>query len=188
MERANGEKLSETVDPCGIRGESNMNKEFVWSDEYSVGIDEIDTQHKTLFKLINRLHKAILHKEGSKTCGGILDELVDYTRIHFTLEQTLMRIGNYPEYEAHCEMHRALVEEVESLQKKIASGQVAISFELLHFLRNWLTKHILGEDKKYGDFFKEGSQHREKHLQGWTEHSQESMEKHQKKRKWWQFW
>jgi hemerythrin len=165
-----------------------MNKEFVWSDEYSVGINEIDTQHKTLFDLINRLHKAILHKEGSKTCGGILDELVDYTRIHFALEQTLMRIGNYPEYEAHCEMHRALVAEVEVLQKKIASGQVAISFELLHFLRNWLTKHILGEDRKYGDFFKSGGQQGQRHIQGWTEQSQEHIENYRKKKKWWQFW
>ncbi|MDR1351006.1 MAG: bacteriohemerythrin [Zoogloeaceae bacterium] len=162
-----------------------MQKEFIWSDEYSVGIVEIDTQHKTLFRLINRLHQAILNREGSKTCGGILDELVDYTRIHFTLEQTLMRIGHFPEYEAHCEMHRALVAEVELLQRKIASGQVAISFELLHFLRNWLTKHILGEDMKYGVYFKT---HGHEQVQDWTEHSRETMVQHRKKKKWWQFW
>jgi hemerythrin len=165
-----------------------MTKEFVWSDEYSVGIEEIDSQHKMLFRLINRLHQAILNKEGSKTCGEILNELVEYTRVHFTLEQTLMRIGHFPEYEAHCKMHKALVDEVEALQKKIASGQVAISFELLHFLRNWLTKHILGEDKKYGDFFKNGGQQKQKHIEDWTEHSRENLKEHQKKRKWWQFW
>jgi hemerythrin len=173
-----------TVDSRG----SSMNKEFVWSDEYSVGIDEIDSQHKTLFRLINRLHHAILNKEGSKTCGSILDELIDYTRVHFTLEQTLMRIGNFPEYEEHCEKHRALVTEVEVLQRKIASGQVAISFELLHFLRNWLTQHILGEDRKYGEFFKNGGQQHRDHVRNWSDHSQEHMARRQKKKKWWQFW
>ncbi|MDR1888336.1 MAG: bacteriohemerythrin [Zoogloeaceae bacterium] len=165
-----------------------MTKEFKWSDEYSVGIDEIDEQHKTLFTLINRLHQAIMHREGSAACVGILNELVDYTRIHFSLEQTLMRVGGYPEYEKHCGLHKALVDEVEALQQKIASGQAAISFELLQFLRNWLTRHILGEDMKYGMFFKQHGQLQQQNVDDWTEQSRDAMSKHKKKSSWWKFW
>ncbi|MDR0529514.1 MAG: bacteriohemerythrin [Zoogloeaceae bacterium] len=163
-----------------------MSKNFSWSDEYSVGIDEIDEQHKTLFKLVNRLHKAITDKEGSSVCGSILDELVDYTRVHFALEQTLMRIGNYPDYEAHCVLHKNLVSEVEALQQKIASGRAAISFELLQFLRNWLTKHILSEDMKYGQYFQKKGQQKE--IGQWSADSRSAMEKHKKKSSWWKFW
>ncbi|MDR2637438.1 MAG: bacteriohemerythrin [Zoogloeaceae bacterium] len=163
-----------------------MSKNFVWSDDYSVGIDEIDEQHKTLFHLINQLHEAILEKKGSTACRTILHELVEYTRVHFALEQTLMRVGNYPKYEEHCKLHKDLVEEVEALQHKIASGHAAISFELLQFLRNWLTKHILEEDMKYGAFFKTSNQHKD--IEDWSEKSRESMRKHKKKSAWWKFW
>jgi hemerythrin len=165
-----------------------MAHEFKWSNEYSVGIAEIDEQHKTLFTLIDRLHQAIMHREGSKVCGGILNELVDYTRIHFSLEQTLMRIGGYPDYEEHCGLHKALVDEVEALQHKIASGQAAISFELLQFLRNWLTKHILGEDMKYGRYFKTNGHAQQQNVDEWTDRSREAMNKHKKKSSWWKFW
>jgi hemerythrin len=170
----------------------NMVKEFTWSEKYSVGIKEIDEQHKTLFTLINRLRHAIIHvdlnKEGRAVCGSILDELVDYTRIHFSLEQTLMHVGGYPEYEAHCKLHKNLVDEVEALQEKIASGKAAINFELLQFLHNWLTKHILGEDMKYGMYFKKHDQSQKRNVDEWTERSRDAMSKHKKKSKWWKFW
>lgn len=60
-----------------------MANEFTWSDSYSVGIPEIDEQHKALFDLMERLHKAIAARQGSAACIEILKELVDYTRIHF---------------------------------------------------------------------------------------------------------
>jgi hemerythrin len=169
-----------------------MVKEFTWSEEYSVGIDEIDEQHKALFTLINRLYHAMIHvnlnKKGSAVCGDILDELADYTRIHFLLEQTLMRIGGYPEYEAHCELHKNLVNEIDALQEKIASGKAAISFELLQFLRNWLTKHILDEDMKYGMYFKKHGQSQKRNVNEWTKRSRDAISKHKKKSKWWKFW
>jgi hemerythrin len=154
-----------------------------WSEEFSVGISEIDEQHKTLFNLVNMMHLAILDHKGTSACAEVLDELIDYTRIHFGLEQSLMHIGKYPEYEAHCALHRELVEEVVALQNKIHSGKAAISFELLHFLRTWLTKHILGEDKKYGEFFA-SNEHSD--YDSWSERSGETIRR--RKKKWWKFW
>jgi len=154
-----------------------------WSEDFSVGIPEIDEQHKTLFELIDRIHTAVLDRKGTAACAEVLDELVDYTRIHFGLEQSLMNIGKYPEYEAHCTLHRELVSEVEALQQKIRSGKAAISFELLHFLRTWLIKHILGEDKKYAAFFASSGQN---DFGVWAKRSDEVIQKH--KKKWWKFW
>ncbi|MDR0634775.1 MAG: bacteriohemerythrin [Azoarcus sp.] len=154
-----------------------------WSDEYSVGIPEIDDQHKMLFELIDRIHTAILEHKGTAACVEVLDELVDYTRIHFALEQSLMHMGHYPDYEAHCALHRSLVAEVEALQSRIHSGSAAISFELLHFLRNWLSKHIMGEDKKYSEFF---AAHGHESFSNWAQRSDEIINKRRKH--WWQFW
>ena len=161
----------------------NRHARLQWSEHFSVGIPEIDEQHKTLFDLVNMIHSAILEHKGTAVCAKVLDELIDYTRIHFGLEQSLMHIGKYPGYEAHCALHRELVEEVEALQNKIHSGKTAISFELLHFLRSWLTKHILGEDMKYAEFF---ATNEHSGYNAWAQESDEIIQR--RKKKWWKFW
>lgn len=157
--------------------EDNKHARLQWTDDFNVGIPEIDEQHKALLEFINVIHSAILERKGTAVCAGVLDELVDYTRIHFGLEQSLMRIGNYPEYETHCAQHRKFVNDIESLQGKIHSGKAAISFELLHFLRTWLIRHILGEDKKYAAFFASNGQ-----AGDFGEITR------RRKKKWWKFW
>ncbi|MDR2208025.1 MAG: bacteriohemerythrin [Azoarcus sp.] len=154
-----------------------------WSDQFSVGIPEIDEQHKTLFDLINMIHTGILDHKGTAACVEVLNELVDYTRVHFGLEETLMRVSKYPEYEDHRGLHRELVSEVVVLQEKIHSGKAAISFELLYFLRTWLTKHILGEDMKYAAFF---ALNESAGFGDWVIQSDRAIQK--RKKKWWKFW
>ena len=128
--------------------------EFInWSDELSVGIEEIDEQHKVLVNLVNRMHDAIDEHHGSDVVIDILSELADYTKIHFAVEESLMRILDYPGYEEHKEIHDELLEHVVELQQKVASGKTAISFELMHFLKSWLSKHIMEEDMQYSGFF-----------------------------------
>jgi hemerythrin len=124
-----------------------------WNDKLSVGIEEIDDQHKALVELLNQLHTAIHEKHGTAACMEILDKLVEYTRVHFTVEESLMRILSYPEYEDHHEEHDKLIRQVVELQQKLKSGKANISFELLHFLRGWLSHHILETDKAYVPYF-----------------------------------
>jgi len=120
-----------------------------WSDQLSVGIQEIDEQHKVLVELLNQLHDAILHHHGAEATGLILDRLCEYTKIHFAVEESLLRILNYPDYEEHKEHHEQLLAQVMELRSKMESGDHSISFELLHFLKKWLTIHILEEDSAY---------------------------------------
>jgi len=131
-------------------------KEFIsWSDELSVGLQEIDEQHKILINLINRLfNEAILHKADKTVISAILEELVQYTIVHFAVEESLFRIFDYPDTEMHQAHHDKLKQEVSSFQKKFAGGAV-IDIELMNFLRKWLTHHIMMDDKKYTPFFLE---------------------------------
>ncbi len=122
-----------------------------WEDNLSVGIEEIDEQHKVLVNLLNELHRGICEKQGTEATMEVLDRLVEYTRVHFALEECLMRILSYPDYEPHKEHHELLLEQVNELVGKVKSGQ-HVSFELLNFLKNWLAKHIMEEDKEYAPF------------------------------------
>lgn len=126
-----------------------------WSDGLSVGIQEIDEQHKVLVDLLNQLNQAIHEKRASEAGIDILTRLAEYTRIHFAVEESLMRIFDYPGFEQHKKEHHALVEQVVKLQEKLKSGKATIGFELMHFLKIWLTKHIIESDKQYAPFFLE---------------------------------
>jgi hemerythrin len=130
-----------------------MGATFEWTDEFSVGIPEIDEQHKVLFHMVNKLSDAIHHRHGSEACQSILAQLVEYTRIHFSLEESLMRMAKYHGFDDHKHLHERLISDVVALNEKMQSGKSKISFELLHFLRIWLTKHILHDDKEYATFF-----------------------------------
>lgn len=162
-----------------------MSGDLNWSDDYSVGVEEIDAQHKVLFGLLERLREAIHAKQGSVACGEILDELVAYTQEHFALEESLMREAGYPDLSVHEERHRELMVSVEAMRQKIDGG-ASISFELLHFLRNWLTKHILNEDKAYATHVVRLNFDRRAPLAAPA--MMNASESAPPARKWWKFW
>ncbi|MCX7066578.1 MAG: bacteriohemerythrin [Methylococcales bacterium] len=130
-----------------------MAKPFVeWTEGLSVGIQEIDEQHKVLINLINRLFdETIINQAAIGVTEEILDELIQYTIVHFAVEESLFRIFDYPAIDTHMGHHADLKAQVLELQKKIKQG-LAVNSELLLFLKKWLTNHILQEDKQYAPF------------------------------------
>jgi len=145
-----------------------MAKFVEWSDDLSVGIEEIDAQHQVLVDLINEMHEAIHQRHGSEVVQDVLGRLADYTKIHFAVEESLMRILGYPDYEAHKAQHEKLVEAMHDLQDKVKSGKTSIGFELMHFLKIWLTKHIMESDRNYSGFFLASGAKQKLKKKGWT--------------------
>lgn len=120
-----------------------------WDDTYSVEIQEIDEQHKCLIEIMNELYTAIAHKSNRDLISNVLDKLVDYTRIHFAVEETLMRVFHYEGYEAHKAIHDRIVTQVLEFQGKFRAGNDSVGMELLLFLKDWLFDHINKVDKQY---------------------------------------
>ena len=131
-----------------------MNKFVEWSNELSVGIEKIDAQHQVLVDLLNQIHDAIQHRHGAEATQNIVEKLGEYTRVHFAVEESLMRILHYPEYEQHKIQHDRLIQQLVDLSGRLNAGK-AVSFELAHFLKVWLTKHIMENDKRYAPYFLE---------------------------------
>lgn len=121
-----------------------------WDDNYSVGVKEIDDQHKVLFDLINQTHNAMKQNMEKAEKQKILDGLVDYTVFHFDHEEGLMRKAEYSDYDAHIEKHKKLVGQVKDFHHKFSTGAIDIDMNLMKFLKEWLSNHIMGTDKFYG--------------------------------------
>ncbi len=131
-----------------------MKQLFVeWSHELSVGIQEIDEQHKILINLINRLFdETVLNEADPLVIDKIMSELVEYTVVHFAVEESLFRMFDYPEIDAHIDHHHDLKMQVFEIQKKIKIDPSIVNTELLIFLKKWLENHIQKEDKLYASF------------------------------------
>jgi hemerythrin-like metal-binding protein len=122
---------------------------LTWSSAFSVGVKEIDDQHKKLVDMANRLNDAMQIGQGKEALAKILNELVDYTVYHFGTEEKLMDKHQYPNQVAHKGEHKKLIAEVSAFKGKFDKGDAAITSEIMNFLRDWLTKHILQSDKLF---------------------------------------
>lgn len=124
---------------------------FPWRDEYSVNIGAIDTQHKQLVALLNKLYDAMRDGKGKGLSGNVLNELVEYTKFHFATEEKLMQEHSFPGFLAHLSEHTRLTKKVIEFQQQFNSGSL-VSVQLGSFLRDWLINHIMTVDKNYSAF------------------------------------
>jgi hemerythrin-like metal-binding protein len=130
-----------------------------WKDEYSVGIEAIDDDHKQLLYLINQLQTAVHYQTSEVFEKEALDAVVEYTKGHLAREEALMQKHGYPDFDAHKLEHEALIAKVgEFLKAYEQRGHDALS-EVADYLRDWLIHHINGTDMAYAPFFKEKGVH-----------------------------
>ena len=123
-----------------------------WKDEYSVGIDSIDQQHKKLLNLINQLQTAVDYSTGDEFERDALDELVDYTKTHFVYEEGLMRDNDYPDFEPHKAQHEKMFKKVEEVLAEYEQDHDTAMSNAAEYLKGWLINHINGTDKEYSSY------------------------------------
>jgi hemerythrin len=128
-----------------------------WNDELQVDVPKFDEQHCVLIKLLNDLHDAMKQGKGRAVIGEVLDELIRYTGYHFSAEETAFDEHGYPELHAHQKQHAELLARALELQEKHKAGDLAVTAEVLDFLRSWVTEHIKKCDKLYTAFFRENN-------------------------------
>ena len=123
-----------------------------WTKKYSVGITEIDNQHKGLVILINELFSLMSEGKAKAKMPEIFDHLTDYTKKHFFVEESMLIKYGYKEYDQHKEEHQKFIAQLVKLKLDLEKEEITISLKTLNFLKDWLLNHILISDKKYSTF------------------------------------
>lgn len=123
----------------------------VFDDSFKTGIDMIDGEHKKLFVIIGKIHKTIetefVHDKFDAVLD-ILDELKDYTQVHFADEETYMQEIGYTGLEHQKVLHQNFIDKLNELDlDDVDDNQEAYLYDFLEFLQNWLVNHILKVDK-----------------------------------------
>jgi hemerythrin-like metal-binding protein len=125
---------------------------FDWNNSYSVGVRQFDTEHQKLFSIMSELYDGMKAGKGKDVLDGVLQKLIGYTEQHFSSEETVMGRAGYPGLQSQIDQHRQFTVKMKDFQAQYRSGAVALSVQLLDYLRDWLTTHIAGADKSYTAF------------------------------------
>jgi hemerythrin len=118
----------------------------VWDDRYKTGHELVDKQHQELFRMVNKLHDAIMANKGNEALAPTLQELAKYTIAHFRAEEGLMASTQYPALAVHKGKYDDLTREVQQLMERFREGKLVLSMTLSSFLAKWLKNHIQGDD------------------------------------------
>lgn len=120
---------------------------------YLVGIEQVDREHQQLFAIVDQVDAALAGgAQASVTLQAAVGSLVDYTRTHFTSEESLMASLGYPSLAAHQGLHAALLRHVDDMKMRVDLGDESAILDLSRFLHDWLVFHIQSADREFGLF------------------------------------
>jgi hemerythrin len=125
---------------------------FIWNSSYSVKVKRFDADHQQLFSIINELHEGMKAGRGKDAMNGALSKLLGYTERHFTAEEAVMKQLGYIQLPAHIEQHRKFTGKIKEVADQYKAGAAGLSVDVLDFLTQWLSQHIMATDKQYSEF------------------------------------
>ena len=127
-------------------------KDIVWDEILSVGVEEIDEDHRKLVNIFNILNHSVMAEESSDYLAATLAELINCTVWHFSHEERLMLKHRYEGIEEHKAEHQELINSAKELQQEILQADKPMVDEHIEFLERWLTEHILTADLRMGSY------------------------------------
>ena len=130
-----------------------------WPDEYLVGIEEIDHQHKGFFEAAQGMYDGILNCEGQKVAEDSVAFLKDYANRHFRAEEAFMEKHRYPGIEQHKKLHAKFFEALDMLvdDLQVLGPSQRLADRALEISQDWLVHHIAEEDAQYVTYVKKRS-------------------------------
>jgi hemerythrin len=126
----------------------------VWNEALATGNEEIDNQHKELFRRFNDLQSACKQGKGLDELSNLFAYLGEYVRSHFALEEQLQIAHDYPGYLKHKEEHDDFTRNLRKLEEQLNTR--GTTSDLLNqtnmAIANWLTRHFTWTDKDLANF------------------------------------
>lgn len=122
-----------------------------WDTRLETGIDEIDSQHRELFKRIDSLELSMFGGKPKVEMVMMIEYLESYVEEHFSAEESLMLRCGYPGIEKHRQEHDQFRRKYEKLKKeyKAKGADSYMAMYVKKELRNWWENHIMKSDKAF---------------------------------------
>ena len=134
-----------------------------WQEDLSIGVLDIDIQHKLLFEKVNGFLEACQTQADSDTVHRLFWFLEAYAITHFKDEEKLMLRLAYPDYLPHRKLHLEFVGEVAKIKERlrVEGPTERLVSSMSTFISNWLIQHISVMDRAIGRFVNSNAGSRE---------------------------
>ena len=126
---------------------------IIWDESYSVGVKEIDEQHKYYIELLEKINQNIELNRSRQDLGKMFEEFIEYADFHFSTEENYFDKFKFELAAEHKSHHDKLKAELKDFYTKFKNGDNQISREFIDFLENWLVHHSYLEDRLYTECF-----------------------------------
>ena len=124
-----------------------------WTEDFSVGVPEMDKQHKKLVAMINRLIEDPKVATGSETISDLLTEMIKYAQEHFRDEEALLTRHGFPFLDRQVQQHKSFVKKTVDFCSAVEIGVDIVPQVMQEYLKEWLVRHILEQDMAYKKIF-----------------------------------
>lgn len=91
-------------------------------------------------------------EDTAKVIADSLQAVINYTKFHFKFEEEYMRKINYPGLADHSKLHEDFIARICKYDNDMRNGDLILGTRIIKIIQDWLTEHILIEDKKYATF------------------------------------
>lgn len=120
-----------------------------WKDEYLLGLEPLDFEHKDLFRCINDLHEQCNIQAEGVELEDCLGQLHARLAAHFALEESTMGEMRNPHYEAHKAEHDRFLEEVTEVVASFGTNPGDEQIEAFAIrVKEWILIHITTTDRQ----------------------------------------
>ena len=123
---------------------------LTWSHSCTVGVRAMDDQHGILMDTINELRLALVRGCGREKACELLDQLIEFMRMHFWSEEQLMEQSEFAERREHRVEHRRLLAGIMQAAHRLQYGEAFELSPLLSELHDGFLGHIDCMDQHYG--------------------------------------
>ncbi len=132
---------------------------IIWSEDFLIGIEELDYEHRCLIEDINKLHRELLEHADMDRIEDTLGRIHARMQAHFALEEHVMVSHEYPHYPEHKAEHERLLDEYTELMTKFERDPNLSDRDAIQgVLCQWIVNHILTSDKKMSLMIKSAKQ------------------------------
>jgi len=119
-----------------------------WREEFSVGIEEVDHEHRELIELIRSLQQDLQAGADADKVIDVLGEIYNQIAAHFALEEKMMRKTRYPALADHKEDHETLLDDLRDIMDEVEDDGVLDEAQLTDDLDRWFSDHFKTHDAK----------------------------------------
>lgn len=130
-------------------------EKILWDESFSVGVRDLDEQHKQIIIMVNTLIDMNDTKVDSEIISDTLTKMTRYATDHFNKEEHYMLEYGYPEYSLQKKQHQEFKRKTVDFCMETMIHNTTVPIAIFTYLKSWWTNHILKDDMKYKKFFNE---------------------------------